>query len=130
CAPGGLTRRLSPGRMRQRFHPQLAGADVRSHNVGAIAFEARHRRGNAGPWDVIMRRNAWFQDRVVTDLRRLAERNPGRHFCLFSYSYTARRPFEFARDLGWTTVLGQIDPGPPEERVVARAHQQHPELNG
>ena len=38
--------------------------------------------------------------------------------CLFSYSYTAKRPFEAAKAAGWKTVLGQIDPGPVEERLV------------
>ena len=38
---------------------------------------------------------------------------------LFSYSYTAQEPFRLAKDRGWRTVLGQIDPGPAEERIVA-----------
>lgn len=35
---------------------------------------------------------------------------------------------EFARSQGWKTVLGQIDPGLVEEKIVVEAHQNHPEL--
>jgi hypothetical protein len=47
---------------------------------------------------------------------------------LFAYSFAARRVLEFARQQGWRTVLGQIDPGPPEERIVSRLRQQHPRV--
>ena len=32
-----------------------------------------------------------------------------------------------AKARGWRTVLGQIDPGPPEERIVAELYRQWPE---
>jgi glycosyltransferase involved in cell wall biosynthesis len=38
---------------------------------------------------------------------------------VFSYSYAARKILIAARELGCTTILGQIDPGPAEERIVA-----------
>jgi len=38
---------------------------------------------------------------------------------VFAYSYAARRIFEVARGAGCRTVLGQIDPGPYEEDLVA-----------
>jgi glycosyltransferase involved in cell wall biosynthesis len=38
---------------------------------------------------------------------------------VFAYSYAARQIFRTARELGCITVLGQIDPGPTEERIVA-----------
>jgi glycosyltransferase involved in cell wall biosynthesis len=37
---------------------------------------------------------------------------------VFAYSYAAREILRVARDFGYTTVLGQIDPGPAEERIV------------
>ncbi len=77
-----------------------------------------------------MRRNEWFQDRVLQRLVRLSQRMPGRRFRLFSFSYTARRLFEFARSQGWSTVLGQIDPGPPEERIVAQLRDRFPGFAG
>jgi glycosyltransferase involved in cell wall biosynthesis len=42
---------------------------------------------------------------------------------LFAYSYAAHDLLRFARTRAWRTVLGQIDGGPHEERIVA-------ELNG
>jgi glycosyltransferase involved in cell wall biosynthesis len=47
---------------------------------------------------------------------------------LFAYSYAARKIFNYARQRGWRTVLGQIDPGPIEERIVAGEHRKRPDL--
>src|SRR5262249_17037601 len=47
---------------------------------------------------------------------------------LFAYSYAALAPFRLARARGWRTVLGQIDPGPGEERIVARLGAEAPAL--
>jgi glycosyltransferase involved in cell wall biosynthesis len=65
---------------------------------------------------------------VVRELRWEALRAKSEPRALFSYSYTALEPFRAARERGWFTVLGQIDPGPVEERLVAEAHAAHPEL--
>jgi glycosyltransferase involved in cell wall biosynthesis len=43
---------------------------------------------------------------------------------LFCYSYAALGLFRFAKAQGWRTVLGQIDPGPVEERLVARLRRE------
>ncbi len=37
---------------------------------------------------------------------------------VFAYSYAAREILRAARELGCITLLGQIDPGPTEERIV------------
>jgi glycosyltransferase involved in cell wall biosynthesis len=71
-----------------------------------------------------MARNEWFQARAVSALRRFRDHNPGRGYTLFSYSYAAARLFEFAKESGWSTVLGQIDPGPFEENIVTSLHRQ------
>ena len=47
---------------------------------------------------------------------------------LFSYSYAARDLFDEAKRRGWKTLLGQIDPGPEEERIVAAEHERYPKL--
>ena len=41
-----------------------------------------------------------------------------------AYSYAAREILRLARDRGWRTVLGQIDPGPAEDRIVARLYRK------
>src|SRR5262249_6263212 len=38
---------------------------------------------------------------------------------VFAFSYAAREILQFARSRGWQTVLGQIDGGPREERIVS-----------
>jgi glycosyltransferase involved in cell wall biosynthesis len=52
------------------------------------------------------------------------------HVVLFSYSYAARDIFRFAKKQGWRTVLGQIDPGPVEEKIVAEEATRVPDLAG
>jgi glycosyltransferase involved in cell wall biosynthesis len=47
---------------------------------------------------------------------------------LFSYSYTALAPFRFAKSRSWCTVLGQIDPGPFEEEIVAAEAEREASL--
>ncbi len=127
CLP--LSRLL--GRLRERFHPELATARVADFTASWLLFEARHRRNLQG-WDLIMERNRWFQRRVVTALqsavrhRQVALADSRR--VLFAYSYAALEPFRWAKAQGWTTVLGQIDPGPVEAELVAAEHQRQPGL--
>jgi glycosyltransferase involved in cell wall biosynthesis len=49
---------------------------------------------------------------------------------VFAYSYAAREICRFAKQRGWKTVLGQIDPGPVEEKIVAEEAARVPELAG
>ena len=116
--------------LQERFHPDLDRARVKAWNARSVGYAAFRSRSEGSGWDSIVIRNRWFQERALAELKRIARRQPGRPFRLFSYSYTARRLFEFAREQGWSTVLGQIDPGPPEERIVQRLHQENPSQTG
>jgi len=129
-APANPASQLFPRKLRERFHPDLAGATVKAPNLSALFWDGRHSLTQTKGWDLIVRRNNWFQEQVLHELTRLAQENPQRKFRLFSFSYTAHRLFEFARSKGWATFLGQIDPGPPEERIVAQLQQQHTGLAG
>lgn len=102
-----------------RFHPALAGAQVTAPNIAALTFELRAYATRANGWKLITERNAWFQRHVVDQLKRRPAN--GTH-TVFAYSYAAEQIFAFARERGWRTVLGQIDPGPAEERIVADVH--------
>src|SRR5215213_1701948 len=104
-----------------RFHPGLAQARVIAPNLSALTFELKACATRATGWKLITQRNEWFQRRAVTQLAR-ADKN-GSH-TVFAYSYAAERIFRFAKDRGWKTVLGQIDPGPAEERIVADLHEK------
>jgi glycosyltransferase involved in cell wall biosynthesis len=114
-----------PGRRSAgRFHPALDRARVYSWNGAAVARELWQRaRGQSG-WEPVIARNHWFQRAAVGRLRAIRRRHPGERFVFFSYSYAARSLFEFAKENGWLTVLGQIDPGRAEEEIVASLERQ------
>lgn len=98
-----------------RFHADLADARVVAPNIPALTFEFKASLARENGWKLISRRNEWFQKHAVAQL---ARNHNGSH-TIFAYSYAAKGIFEVARARGWRTVLGQIDPGPAEERIVA-----------
>ena len=98
-----------------RFHPELAGARIAARNLSALRFELRASLARENGWKLINERNRWFQRQALAELNRTT--NGGNH-TIFAYSYAAGEIFDFARARGWRTVLGQIDPGPAEERIV------------
>ncbi len=104
-------------RLTGRFHPGLTGARVKAPNVAALTFELKASLARENDWKLISRRNEWFQQHAVAQLSNGSTN--GNH-TVFAYSYAAEEIFKFAKDRGWRTVLGQIDPGPAEERIVAR----------
>jgi glycosyltransferase involved in cell wall biosynthesis len=75
-----------------------------------------------------MARNKWFQRKVAGYLARNAEKLKAENLIVFSYSYAAQEIFRFAKSKGWKTVLGQIDPGPVEEKIVAEEVAREQEL--
>lgn len=120
--PGNWAGKL-PGmqRLRERWHPELADARVLSMNATMMGFELWSKLARRPMWEGIMARNAFFQQRAVAILSTL----PAPRSTLFSYSYAAVELFGEAKRRGWTTVLGQIDPGPEEERIVAEVSRRH-----
>ena len=120
--PGSWLSRL-PGmqRLRERWHPDLADAKVLSINAAMLAFELLGKVKRLPMWEGIMARNAFFQERALRLLPTSAPQAP----TLFGYSYAAADLFREAKRRGWTTVLGQIDPGPEEERIVGEVSRRH-----
>jgi len=104
-------------RLTGRFHPGLAGARIKAPNVAALTFELKASLARENGWNLISRRNEWFQQHAVAQL---ANGSTNVNHTIFAYSYAAEEIFEFAKDRGWRTVLGQIDPGPAEERIVSK----------
>lgn len=121
--PGRWASRLGMGgRLSQRYSAELSNAKVNDFTWSLLAFECGLRlRRNSG-WQRIIARNEWFQQKTVRQLQALnragalAEQKQPK--ILFCYSYAAREIFRFAKEKGWYTVLGQIDPGPEEEGIV------------
>jgi glycosyltransferase involved in cell wall biosynthesis len=112
-----------------RFHSELRDAQVKAFNSSLVLFETlAHGRDSSG-WPKILARNRWFQRKIVSFLRsQFSALNSQLVLC--SYSYTALEPFRYAKSLGWKTLLLQIDPGPEEERIVAKEIAREPELAG
>jgi glycosyltransferase involved in cell wall biosynthesis len=115
-------------RLRERWHPQLQDARVWAPGRRELLAEAwmairRRRRG----WVATLARNQRFQRDAAALLLRLRPKLPS-STVVFAYSYAARLPLQVARGHGWRTVLGQIDPGPEEERIVAAERLRYPDL--
>ncbi len=111
--PESALRSLRSG-LAGRFHPGLSSARITAMNFGALTFELGARVKGATGWNLISRRNEWFQRSVVQELRRERPITT-----VFAYSYAAEEIFKVARERGWRAVLGQIDGGPIEEKIVA-----------
>jgi len=126
CAVGGFRT------LRDRFNSKLADAAVYHFTPSLGRFELLAKiQSGIEFWKKIQARNAWFQKEVLQQLdksRLLETRDRSGPPNVFAYSYAARRIFEAARRAGCKTVLGQIDPGPYEEKLVASLHYSQPEL--
>lgn len=115
-----------------RWSDDLADAPVHAFNLPLYAFELRQTMLRRSGWRRIIARNAWFQKKCASTIQSLAESrnqhdNPG---ILYAYSYAALDILKAAKQHGWRTILGQIDPGLVEERLVADEHAARPEFAG
>lgn len=115
--------------LRDRFHPDLANAPVESLTGSLLQFEVMHRLRKTGDWERMIVRNDWFQKRTIQRLESIQAQHPFKTPpVLFTYSYAALDLLRYAKRKGWTTVLGQIDPGIVEEKIVLEEHQRYPNL--
>jgi hypothetical protein len=103
-------------RMRDRYHPDLPAGKVTAFSWRTVAWEAAASLRGLGGNARVKARNAWWPNLAAEALRRVA--SPATGF-VFAYCYEAREVFRQARRSGLTPVLGQIDPGPAEDRKVA-----------
>jgi len=110
---------------RWRDHPGLQNAAVRAGNTGFLASRIGHKLLRRSGWDRIIEDNRRFQVMALRHLERVQDASA--ETMLFAYSYAAKDLLAYARSRGWTTVLGQIDPGPEEERIVASLSAQNPQ---
>src|SRR6266478_5785595 len=123
----------------ERFHGELRDARVTAFNWSLVAFEMLARARRLRGWPLIIARNNWFERKACDWLRRNADTLKAEklksetlktELIIFAYSYAARDIFRFAKQRGWKTALGQIDPGPVEEKIVADEAARVPELAG
>lgn len=124
-----LSRLPKSQRLRERYHQDLAGSQIHAPNKRMLVHEVFRRLKRKALWPGIISHNEEFQRRAIRILS--AEESQWKQSSpptLFSYSYAARNLFKWAKDRGWKTVLGQIDPGPEEERIVTKEHRRYPAL--
>ena len=122
-APGWLGD--SVARLSQRYHPDLASATVESCTRSLLAHEAAWRLHRRSGWDLAVARNEWFQ---ACAIEKLPAQAPASRTIVFAHSYAAAGVFREARQRGWTTVLGQIDPGPEHYALQQRLAGSRPEF--
>jgi glycosyltransferase involved in cell wall biosynthesis len=122
--PGSLLHRLGGARLRERYHAELAEAPVHSWNYRTLAKEIAIRARPSPAWERTINRNHWFQQQCIRGLGKLSLPTSA-DVTLFAYSYAARRILEYARSRGWRTVLGQIDPGRYDERLMIDLYARH-----
>jgi glycosyltransferase involved in cell wall biosynthesis len=112
----------------ERFHPDLTEASVRAWTTRLLAFELAARLKRLSSWPLVVARNHWFERKVVAHLSSSRFSVLGSQPVVFAYSYAAREIFHFATSCGWKTILGQIDPGPFEEEIVAAEAERETSL--
>jgi glycosyltransferase involved in cell wall biosynthesis len=92
---------------------------VVSWTMQRLLFDARSKLKRSSEWTRLMERNkqfgAWATKQMLSKHASV----------LFSYSYTARQPF---RQFAGLKLLGQIDPGPGEQEIVADAARDYEKL--
>ncbi len=130
--PPGSPISYLPGaqKLRDRHHPDISPELVWAPNRSSLLFEVKQRIRKEELWTTIQKRDHSFQQQAIPNLHRLANPLTGdAQPTLFSYSYAARDLFREAKQLGWKTILGQIDPGPAEHELVGKLRDSYPEWN-
>jgi glycosyltransferase involved in cell wall biosynthesis len=113
-------------RLRERFHPDLDSAEVRDFTAGLLKQEIEWRLRRRKDWELLIARNEWFQREAAAVIDQVPA-PPGKPIAVFAYSYAARDIFRAAKRRGWTTVLGQIDPGQEHFTIVRRLADASPQ---
>ncbi len=105
-----------------RHHSGIPDDMVKAATLRRVALDVTMKARRLNLWDQIIRRNNWFQSWAA---KQVAKSDAG---TCFSYSYTALEPFQAAKKKGMRCVLGQIDPGPIEEKIVAAQTADYADL--
>ena len=126
--PGSLQWLMAAGqagrRMRDRYHPDLPPGKVTAFAGRTLAWELMANVRGLKASARVGARSAWWSRLALRALRRAAK-PATRH--VFAYCYEARDLFREARRSGITPVLGQIDPGPVEDRKVTELVRRWPQ---
>lgn len=110
--------------LKERFHCDLEEASVHAFTLSLLQFEVNQKLKKQQGWNLIIARNQWFQQKTVKFLKSITSKFSSNKPILFAYSYAALEIFRYGKSQGWQTILGQIDPGLVEEKLVLREHQK------
>lgn len=106
-----------------RRHIAIPDDKVVSFNLKSLFFEGWQKLRSGGGWQLVIHRNEWFQKQAV----KVIQNQKLSAHTIFSYSYSARQILRAGKQKGWRTVLGQIDPGPEEEKIVTEEVKRYPQ---
>lgn len=110
-------RHLWPHRLRQRSHPNLPDSCVTARNAKYLRQKLFSRLRRQSTWQGVIANDDWFKISAANQISTFVK-TVGEKPIVFAYSYAAREIFLTAQSLGLPCVLGQIDPGPEEMRLV------------
>ncbi|MBD2150287.1 glycosyltransferase family 4 protein [Pseudanabaena sp. FACHB-1277] len=127
-SPHNPVKAIAPKSLQERYTYDLDSANKYAFTTDLIRFELQNKLSKTLGWQLIIKRNFWFQQKSLEKLKKVANSLNQANYpiVLFSYSYAALELFKFAKQQGWLTVLGQIDPGVEEEKIVLQEYQEHP----
>ncbi|AFY37236.1 glycosyl transferase group 1 [[Leptolyngbya] sp. PCC 7376] len=111
-----------------RHHSALSQSSIYSATNQLILFEAQQRLLKTSAWPRMIARNDWYQRQIIRKLKQISSQYSTSKIVVFSYSYAALEIFKYAKSQGWMTVLGQIDPGIEEEKIVIAEAQKYTDL--
>ncbi len=113
--------RLSPT-LQGRFHPDFSAGEVMDFSYRSIVRRLVQRLRRPEWYREQEEINEAFQRHCLSALKKIPDDASPR--VVFAYSYAASEILSYARERGWKTVLGQIDPGPLESRIVIREYER------
>jgi glycosyltransferase involved in cell wall biosynthesis len=116
--PTVLRGRKMSQKLLKRFHPELAQADVRDFKTLVVRERLLSpiRENSIQPYLF----NRSFTNKAAREIIAISRRH--KIGGVFAYSYAAFEAFEIAKQLGLSTVLGQIDAGPLAEEIYDQAY--------
>ncbi len=114
--------------LRGRYHQELINCPVLTNNYATILWETCARLKRLSGDRLFMARNLWFEKEAIKQLERFLRKQKQEPQVLFAYSYAALEILKWAKNRGWKTVLGQIDPGSQDEMMMAELNHRHAPL--
>jgi glycosyltransferase involved in cell wall biosynthesis len=120
--PGSMLSIGPVKRLRQRYHPELDDAHVIAWPWEA-ALRSMIQWRSKSLWEQITERNEWFAQKALHALKHIPLKG-NEEPVIFSFSYTARSVFEYAKHRGWRTILGQIDCGEKHWQILRQLERE------